>query len=216
MGTMLTRTELEAKETVYKLHPEFWRRFIALCEFGYECGVPLGVGTGWRVQPYPPPPGFAPPGNSNHEGFPADGWSGGAVAIDTVPDISWDWMEVNCAPYGLRTFRDVNSEPWHVQPSDIPAGRNYRTEPWDLPVWNLPGGLEEDDMPLSDEDVDRVARAVWAFHIETTNNPDIEARPARWLLQRAFLIVREFLGPFPGKPAEDPSMLKEIHREVTK
>ena len=53
-------------------------------QFALTQGVHLGVGTGWRIQPNPPPPGFAAPGNSNHEGFPADGVTGGAVAIDTV------------------------------------------------------------------------------------------------------------------------------------
>ena len=84
-GSMLTMAQMEAKSTVAKLNPEFWRRYKALIEYAAKCGVELGVGTGWRVQPNPPPPGFAKPGNSNHEGFPADGSSGGAVAIDTVP-----------------------------------------------------------------------------------------------------------------------------------
>ena len=84
MGTMLTIAQLELKQTVYKLHPELWRRYKALMQYALQCGIHLGVGTGWRVQPNPPPAGFAPPGNSNHEGFPADGVTGGAVAIDTV------------------------------------------------------------------------------------------------------------------------------------
>lgn len=135
MGTMLTRSQLEAQTTVANLNPEFWRRFIALCEEAARQKVPLGPGTGWRIQPNPPPPGFAKPGNSNHEGF----MSVGAVAIDTVPEPSWNWMEKNCAAYGLRTFRYVNSEPWHIQPSDIPPGRSYRTTPWNLTRFNLPG-----------------------------------------------------------------------------
>ena len=62
-----------------------------------------------------------------------------AVAIDTVPEPSWSWMEANCARFGLRTFRDVNGEPWHIQPSEIPPGRNWRREPWNLKRFNLPG-----------------------------------------------------------------------------
>ena len=135
MGTRLTRAQLEAQNTVAYLNIEFWRRTIAMMEDAARAGVPLGPGTGWRVQPNPPPPGFAKPGNSNHEGF----MSRGAVAIDMVPETSWNWMQANCARYGLRTFRDVNSEPWHQQPSDIPAGRSYRTQMWVLPRWNLPG-----------------------------------------------------------------------------
>lgn len=136
-GAMMSRSQLESMTTVAKLHPEFWRRAIALFEAAARAGVPLGVGCGWRIQPANKP-GFAAPGNSNHEGFPADGVSGWAVAIDTVPTSSWNWMEANLAKYGLRSFRNVNSEPWHIQPSDIPASRSYRKERWNLPRFNLP------------------------------------------------------------------------------
>lgn len=135
MGTMLSRSELESQNTVAKLDPEFWRRCITMFEAAARDKIPLGVGTGWRIQPNPPPAGFAPPGNSNHEGFMDDE----AVAIDTVPNTSWNWMEQHCAAYGLRTFKNVNSEPWHIQPADIPPGRSYRTQPWNLPRFNLPG-----------------------------------------------------------------------------
>jgi Putative peptidoglycan binding domain len=135
MGTMLTQSQLEAQQTVAKLHPEFWRRALALFQAAAKAKVPLGPGTGWRVQPNPPPPGFAKPGNSNHEGFMEEL----AVAIDTVPEPSWNWMEKNCSAYGVRTFRYVNSEPWHIQPIEIPPGRNYRTTPWKLARFNLPG-----------------------------------------------------------------------------
>lgn len=145
MGTMLTIAQLELKQTVYKLHPEFWRRYKALMQFALTQGVYLGVGTGWRIQPNPPPPGFASPGNSNHEGFPADGKSGGAVAIDTVCNVSWPWMERNLRTYGLRSFNVPSSsgyggqnEPWHIQPYEIPASRMRRTEPWKLAEFKLP------------------------------------------------------------------------------
>lgn len=136
-GAMMSQSQLESMTTVKKLHPEFWRRAMALFSAAAQAGVPLGLGCGWRIQPANKP-GFASPGNSNHEGFPADGVSGLAVAIDTVPTSSWDWMEGNLAKYGLRSFRNVNNEPWHIQPSDIPASRSYRTTPWNLPRFNLP------------------------------------------------------------------------------
>jgi len=148
----LTQAQLEGCTTVAKLHPEMWRRYIALCNFAAAKGVPLGVGTGWRIQPSNAGPQFAKPGNSNHEGFPADGVHGGAVAIDTVPSASWDWMEQNLAAYGLRSFRNVNSEPWHIQPSEIPASRSYRSEPWTLATFALP----EDD-EVTDADILKVA-----------------------------------------------------------
>jgi peptidoglycan hydrolase-like protein with peptidoglycan-binding domain len=138
MGTMLTWEQMKAKTTVNKLHPEVQRRFKALIEHAQKQGVPLGVGTGWRIQPVNKP-GFAAPGNSYHEGFPANGTAGNALAIDTVPNISWNWMEANCGKFGLRTFRHVNSEPWHLQPMEISTSRNRATECPPLQRFNLPG-----------------------------------------------------------------------------
>ena len=150
MGTMLTLEQYELMKTVRNLHPEFWRRYRALMQYALTQGVHLGVGTGWRIQPTNPDgstkQGFAPPGNSNHEGFPADGVSGGAVAIDTVCQPSWPWMEQNLKAYGLRSFTQPsttgykgNREDWHIQPAEIPAGRGWRTTPWKLDVFPLPG-----------------------------------------------------------------------------
>ena len=77
--------------------------------------------------------------------------------------------------------------------------------------------LEDDDMPLSNDDIDKIADAVWAKVIDTTpKGAEIEPQPARYWLQRTYLIVREYLGGFPGRPADDPTMLKEIHSEVTR
>lgn len=139
MGTQLTLAQYETYRTVRNLNFEFKRRVFALMERAAFEGVPLGIGAGWRVQPVNGGPGFASPGNSNHEGFPADGVSGGAVAADMVPDVSWSWMGRMVASYGLRTFAKVNNEPWHIQPYEIPASRNRRTAPWVLQPYILPG-----------------------------------------------------------------------------
>lgn len=139
MGTQLTIEQYETMKTVRLLNFEFWRRVKALMEYAASQGVALGVGTGWRIQPSNPGPGFAQPGNSNHEGFPADGFSGGAVAADMVPSTSWGWMQSKLPLYGLRSFQFVNNEPWHIQPLEIPAARDFRTAPWVLQTWPLPG-----------------------------------------------------------------------------
>lgn len=139
MGCMLTWDQMMTKSSVYNLHPEVLRRFHALIEYAWDCGVNLGVGTGWRVQPNPPPPGFASPGNSWHESCPVNPVSCTALAIDTVPDVSWNWMENNCAAYGFRTFRYVNNEPWHIQPYEIPTSRSYATVLPPLETFPLPG-----------------------------------------------------------------------------
>jgi len=141
--SMLTWEEMLTKSTVANLHPEVKRRLHALISAAAAVGIPLGVGTGWRVQPDPPPPGFTKPGNSWHESCPCAPVSATALAIDTVPSTSWAWMEDHCANFGFRTFRNVNKEPWHIQPSEIPAGRRYATVLPPLYTWTLPG----DDLP---------------------------------------------------------------------
>jgi hypothetical protein len=142
MGTMLTWEQMMAKTTVKNLHPEVRRRFKALIEFAHSQGVPLGVGTGWRVQPNPPPPGFAKPGNSWHESCPVSPTTPSALAIDTVPDVSWTWMERNCGAYGFRTFRLIGNEPWHIQPVEITASRRYATTLPSFGIWRLPGEVK--------------------------------------------------------------------------
>ncbi len=145
LGRMLTFDELERQDTWRKLHPEVKRRAAAMMAAAAAAGVPLGVGTGWRsfatqLAGYRRDPRrFARPGNSNHEGFTANGnGDRDAVAADMVPNSSWAWMEENCGRFGLRTFRAVNHEPWHIQPIEIPASRKGRTVRWDLPTWVLP------------------------------------------------------------------------------
>lgn len=137
MGTQFTIAQYEQQTTIRQLNFEFWRRVKALMEYAAANGVPLGVGTGWRIQPSNGGPGFASPGNSNHEGFPADGHSGGAVAADMVPNTSWNWMQGQLYRFGLKSFANVNGEPWHIQPAEIPNSRNYRREPWVLQPWPI-------------------------------------------------------------------------------
>ena len=36
-------------------------------------------------------------------------------------------MEPELHKFGFRSFRNVNGEPWHIQPSEIPAGRRRAT-----------------------------------------------------------------------------------------
>lgn len=135
-NTMLTWSQMDQKSTWIRLHPEMRRRFKALVEHLATRGVVLGVGTGWRVQPANKP-GFASPGNSWHEGVPVES-KANALAIDTVPASSWDAMEAELARFGLRSFRHVNNEPWHIQLIEIPAGRKYATTLPPIKTWNLP------------------------------------------------------------------------------
>jgi hypothetical protein len=77
----------------------------------------------------------APPGQSMHEI---------GLAADLVGDM--DWIKANAGRFGLRSFYDVNNEPWHVQPSELPGSR-YHYEKAGAP-WGLGGGT-----PMSPEDI---------------------------------------------------------------
>ena len=183
-------------------------------EFAAQKGVPLGVGTGWREN-QPDKPGFAPNGNSNHQGFMEQF----AVAIDNVPEPSFGWMQANCSKFGLRTFRDVNNEPWHTQPIEIPASRSYRTDPWNLVKFPLPGFSEgeeieeEEEMPLTDDDCKRIAKAVWD-EIIAGDSPD-EKKPARWRLKSIQNMCRYYLGGVKeSTELPDQTLLKQIHQNT--
>ena len=91
-GRTITEDALKAKHTFNRLHPEMQRRFLGLSKALAAKGVPLGVGTGWRVQPTGKR-GFASPGNSWHEGVPVEAQAN-ALAIDAVPSSSFNAMEM--------------------------------------------------------------------------------------------------------------------------
>ena len=56
----------------------------------------------------------APPGMSMHEI---------GLAADMAPASEHEWVKDNASRFGLRSFFDVNDEPWHVQPAELPASR---------------------------------------------------------------------------------------------
>lgn len=175
----LTWEQMTTKSTVNNLHPEFQRRFKALIEFAATKSVPLGVGTGWRVQPNPPPPGFAKPGNSWHESCPTSPYSSTALAIDTVPKGSWDWMEKNIKTYGMITFRYVNNEPWHIQPYEVPKSRKFAKTLPPLEHFLLPG--EE----VEEEDDDMIFDGIWKRDNDDTLFAIFKDGTKLWLVDQA-------------------------------
>ena len=151
---MLTWEQMLTKTTVNRLHPEVLRRFHALiarrlrrpaCRSGSAPAGGCSRSATGRVRHT-----RATRGTSPVRCNPA---SPTALAIDTVPNISWDWMHAHCGAYGLRTFQYVNNEPWHVQPAEISTSRKFATTLPALVTWELPGE-GDDDMPLSDDDID--------------------------------------------------------------
>lgn len=86
----------------------------------------------------------APPGRSMHEI---------GLACDLVGDV--DWVQSNAARFKLKTFANVNSEPWHVQPVELPnSRRSYERagSPWS-------GGATIDLTSPSSSDSGRAAPA---------------------------------------------------------
>jgi Putative peptidoglycan binding domain len=113
-----------------KMHPEYARRLFACLQ---EAGGLVGVGNGWRsteqqaANHQRSPNTFAPPGLSFHETHRFASGIEAYQAVDTVGrdgrhDEAWDWMRDNAGRFGLRTFWNVNGEPWHTQSNDIPNG----------------------------------------------------------------------------------------------
>ena len=66
----------------------------------------------------------APPGMSMHEI---------GLAVDFAPSTEFDWVKEHAKDFGLRSFYDVNNEPWHVQPAELPGSRSQYEKmgaPW--------------------------------------------------------------------------------------
>jgi hypothetical protein len=130
-----TMAEIVALDTFKLLHPTMQQRVKELLVAG---GGRVGFGDGWRSTELqkqiflaryaqdPNGPTFwngkrwrhvsghvlAPPGRSMHE-------------IGLASDLTGDlvWVVDNCASFGLKHFRDVNDEPHHVQPVELPNSR---------------------------------------------------------------------------------------------
>ena len=78
----------------------------------------------------------APPGKSMHEI---------GLAADLVGDL--DWVQKNASRFGLKTFGDVNGEPWHIQPAELPNSRwEYEKSgsKWGAPPGTSKGGSGSD------------------------------------------------------------------------
>lgn len=126
---LLTLDELRAKHEP-KMQPEYARRLFACIKAADGL---VGIGESWRSAETQAeshardPQTFAPPGLSFHESQTFAAGASQCAAVDTVGrdgrhDSAWSWLRNNAARFGLRTFWDVNGEPWHVQCNDIPNG----------------------------------------------------------------------------------------------
>ena len=178
----LTLVELEAKTTWRRTDPEFRRRLLAMFDAAQDEGHDLGLGGAWRsgaiqlatalqrhilveeggcctykgkrYQLRPKTAHAVFPGLSYHEETTA---AGEALAADLIGDLVW--ANANCWRFGLLHFAQVNGEPWHHQPVELPRSRSKYTGQ-QLAVWPLPAKptppapippapplTEDDDMP---------------------------------------------------------------------
>lgn len=164
--TRRTLSELLAWSKFAGVHPEVQRRVIALMDGARRVGVDLGVGGAFRTydeqlalflsrhnevasggccgfngKRYALISGAAhaaPPYRSYHEGTVNVNGTLKCVALDMV---GWEngWMEANITPYGMKTFTLVNSEKWHIQPTEFPNSRSsYDPLLHTLKTWALP------------------------------------------------------------------------------
>lgn len=145
-GTTRDRASLLSWSHWQNMDPELARRVLALLDASIAAGRPLGIGsifrtyeqqlslflsryhvsafgtTTWDGKRWAKNAGVAaaaPPGRSYHEATTGDNK---ALAIDFTGDLAW--LKLNCARFGLLEFSQVNSEPWHGQPTDVPKGRS--------------------------------------------------------------------------------------------
>jgi peptidoglycan hydrolase-like protein with peptidoglycan-binding domain len=98
-------------------------------------------GKRWSRRPGMAP--AAPPGLSMHEL---------GLAADLVGDM--DWVGDNVGRFDLKTFADVNGEPWHVQPDELPNGRSAydRNPSWGTPPWDGAGSRSSTSPSTSPSD----------------------------------------------------------------
>ena len=164
-GTVRTLESLQQWSQWQNLDPEMQRRILGIMDASIVAGTPLGVGGTFRTydsqyqlflsrhqevsvaaphcctfngrywQLRSGMAHAAPPGRSYHE---ATTPQGKCLAIDFIGNLTF--LKNNAAAYGLKEFSNVNNEPWHAQPVEVPNARvNYDAAKYPLKLWALPG-----------------------------------------------------------------------------
>lgn len=159
-GQRYSRQQIEGMSNFNRLNPEIQRRAWAMMDAAQDAGTDLGIGSAWRsraraqqlYEQYRNGERSAPaaPPDRTYHCEKADGY---CYAIDFIGDLSW--MNRNCQRFGLRHFANVNSEPWHGQPPELPTACSPSFQGRVLPRFALPGGStnegDEFDMATLDE-----------------------------------------------------------------
>jgi hypothetical protein len=144
-GKQASLAEVKNKASFKKLHPTMQQRLLAMMRENPNVGFGGGHRSGdsqkqmflsryrrtnektkiyWDGSYWEHVSGAAaaPPGRSMHEI---------GLAADLTGDT--DWVTRNAARFGLKNFANVNNEPWHVQPAELPnSRREYESSgaPW--------------------------------------------------------------------------------------
>ncbi len=165
-----TRAEIEGMSNFNALNPELRRRLWALMDA--DPTGSLGVGSAWRSRARAQQlyedyragrrsAPAAPPGRSYH----CEKDDGYCYAADMVGSLRW--MNANAHRFGLKHFADVNGEPWHVQPIEIPTACSPRFQGATLATFSLPEGTDQtstitegDRLMATDEDFRHISEIV--------------------------------------------------------
>ena len=148
-GDTKTRAELLSWGVWLRFEPEFRRRLLDMMDAVISSGRKIGVGGGWRSadsqktlflsryhieddnnysgdiywngvfwEKNPGAAPVAPPGLSYHEPVTPEGF---CYAVDLIGDIAF--AGTIAGNYGLVHFGNINGEPWHMQPAELPHSR---------------------------------------------------------------------------------------------
>lgn len=177
-------------------------------------------------------------GATNTNGKGSDWWGGGvpadsmntyAIGIEANGGYGEAWpnaqcdmyvalVGVLCAAYAIDTHCVRGHFEWAPTRKVDPSGPSLwssSSASWNMDNFRITcdnyalSGGTEDDMPLSNEDIKRIAKAVWDEAIQG-DQPD-ESKPARWRLRQIHGMCRHYLGGWKeSQPPPEMSLLKQI------
>lgn len=138
-------------------------------------------------------------------GVPADSMNTHAIGVEANGGYGHPWPAVQTSSYtrGVRALCDrygckyvAGHAEWAPDRKVDPAGPS----PWAAgnDTWNMDGFRndvweDDDDMALTDDDVARIAKAVWAYQIDQPG-PDSTPKAAWWFIRRILGTGRHYLG----------------------
>lgn len=178
-------------------------------------------------------------GATNTNGSGVDTWGGGvpensmnsyAIGIEagnngvgeTWPTVQQDayvkMIKALKKAYGIADAHVRAHFEWAPTRKTDPAGQSRYAS--GSSMWNMDQfradctGEEDEDMPLSDEDINKIAKAVWNFKI---GDPPDEDKPAQWRLRQVHGASRYYLGGWDDDwETPDESTLKRIDKNTKK